>query len=106
MVTYVMLMKLTEHGAREIKGAPSRIDSSIKLFESMGGRVRDFFAVAGEYDYVAIGEAPDDKTAMTFSLALGSLGTVQITSLKAFSREEFADIVGRVPVTALATARA
>jgi uncharacterized protein with GYD domain len=106
MVTYVMLMKLTEHGAREIKGAPARIDSSIKLFESMGGHVRDFFAVAGAYDYVAIGEAPDDQTAMTFSLALGSLGTVEITSLKAFGRAEFADIVGRVPMLALTTAHA
>ena len=104
MVPYVMLMKLTEHGAREIKDAPARIDAGIRLFESMGGRVTEFFAVSGEYDYVAIGEGPDDKTALAFSLALESLGNVTVTSLKAYSRQEFADIVGRVPSLALTRA--
>jgi uncharacterized protein with GYD domain len=106
MVTYVMLMKFTDKGAREIKGAPARIDSSIKLFESMGGHLREFFAVVGEYDYVAVGDMPDDRTAMAFELALGSLGTVEVKSLRAFSRDEFAAIVDRVPALALATAHA
>lgn len=104
MVTYVLLMKLTEHGAHEIKDAPARIDAGIRLFESMGGKVTEFFAVSGDYDYVTIGEGPDDKTALTFSMALESLGNVTITPLKAFSREEFAEMVGRVPVLALARA--
>ncbi len=51
----------------------------------------------GEYDYVAIGEAPNDEVTMVFALALGSLGNVRTTTLKAFTTEEFAKIVKRLP---------
>jgi len=106
MVSYVLLMKLTEKGAREIKDAPARVDAGIRLFESMGGKVHAFFAVSGDYDYVTFGEGPDDKTALAFTLALESLGNVTVTPLKAYSREEFAAIVDRVPTLALAAAHA
>jgi len=51
----------------------------------------------GEYDYVAIGEAPSDEVATTFSLAIGSLGNVRTTTLKAYTKEEFAAIVKKLP---------
>jgi uncharacterized protein with GYD domain len=34
---------------------------------------------------------------MTFLLGLGSLGNVRTTTLKAFTREEFAEIVKKLP---------
>jgi uncharacterized protein with GYD domain len=63
----------------------------------MGGKLTDFFVTMGEYDYVAVGEAPSDEAALAFLLALGSLGNVRTTTLKAFTREQFAAIVGKLP---------
>jgi uncharacterized protein with GYD domain len=63
----------------------------------MGGKLTGFYAVMGEYDYVAIGELPSDEIAMTFSLTVGSLGNVRSTSLKAFNKEEFGEIVKKLP---------
>ena len=63
----------------------------------MGGKVLGFYAVMGEYDYVAIGEAPSDQVAMTFALGLGSAGNVRTTSLKAFTKEELAEMVKKLP---------
>ena len=97
MPNYVILMKLTEQGAKTIKDAPGRIDAGIKAFEKMGGKVTSFYAVMGEYDYVAVGEAPSDEVAMTFGLALGSGGNVRTTSLKGFTKEEFAAMVKKLP---------
>jgi uncharacterized protein with GYD domain len=51
----------------------------------------------GEYDYVAIGEAPNDEAAATFALALGSLGNVKTTTLRAFTKDEFATLVKKLP---------
>ena len=34
----------------------------------MGGKLIGFYLTMGEYDYVAIGEAPNDEAAMTFAL--------------------------------------
>jgi len=97
MATYIMLMKLTDQGIKDIKNAPGRIEAGIKALEAMGGKVTGFYVTMGEYDYVAIGEAPSDEVAMAFLLGLGSLGNVRTTTLKAFTREEFAEIVKKLP---------
>jgi uncharacterized protein with GYD domain len=97
MSTYILLMKLTDQGAKTIKDAPKRAEAGMKAFEKMGGKVLGFYATLGEYDYVSIGEAPNDEVATAFSLALGSLGNVRTVSLKAFTLKEFTDIVSKVP---------
>jgi uncharacterized protein with GYD domain len=97
MVRSICLMKLTDQGIKTIKDAPRRIEQGIKGFEAMGGKVTSFYTVLGEYDYVAITEAPNDEVAMGFLLSLGSLGNVRTTTLKAFTREEFAAVVKKLP---------
>ena len=97
MPTYVVLMNLTDQGIKEVKGAPERIQQSIKAFEAMGGKVTAFYTVMGEYDYVAIGEAPSDEVALGFLLGLCSQGSVRTTTLRAFTPEQFAGIVSKLP---------
>jgi len=46
---------------------------------------------------VAIAEGPSDEVAMAFLMALSSLGNVKTTTLKAFTKEEFAEIVKKLP---------
>ena len=38
MPTYITLMKFTEQGAKDLKGAPKRIESAVKAWELTGGR--------------------------------------------------------------------
>jgi len=97
MPTYIGLYKLTDQGIKDIKNAPQRIEDGIKGFQAMGGKVIGFYTVMGEYDYVSIGEAPNDEVAMTFALALGSRGNVRTTTLKAFTTEEFTNLVKKLP---------
>ena len=97
MQKYVMLMKLTEYGIKNIKEAPERINAGIKAFEEMGGQLIGFYIVMGDYDYVAIGEAPSGKVAATFALSVGSLGNVKTTTLQAYTEEEFAAMVKKLP---------
>jgi uncharacterized protein with GYD domain len=97
MATYVALMKLTEQGIKNIKDAPERAKQGIKGFEEMGGKVLGFYLTMGEYDYVAIGKAPNDETFAAFALALGAQGNVRTTSLKAYTTDEFAEIVKMLP---------
>jgi uncharacterized protein with GYD domain len=97
MVTYVILMKLTDQGIKNVKQAPARVEQGIKAFEAMGGKVTAFYTVMGEYDYLAIGEAPNDETGLAFVLGLSALGNVRTTTLRAFSREQFAGVVSKLP---------
>jgi uncharacterized protein with GYD domain len=97
MNTYIILMKLTAQGAKDLKDAPKRIESGIKGFEKMGGKVTGFYSTLGEYDYISIGEAPSDEVAATFSLALSSLGNVKTTTLRAFTTKEFTAMIKKMP---------
>jgi len=97
MPNYVLLMKLTDQGAKAIKDGPGRAEAGIKAFEKMGGKLSGFYVVMGEYDYVAVGEMPSDEAATTFALALSSLGNVRTTTLRAYTKEEFATMVKKLP---------
>ena len=97
MHRYVALFKLTEQGIKDIKGAPRRIEESVSGMEAMGGKLIDFYMVLGDYDYVAISEWPSEEAAMTFLLALGSQGNIRTTTLKAFDRGQFTELVSKLP---------
>ena len=97
MPTYVLLMKLTEQGARDIKNAPQRIDEGIKAMEALGGKTLSFFVTMGKYDYVGIGEMPGDEAAAAFLLGLAAKGYVKTETLKAFPVGEIAEMVKKLP---------
>ena len=97
MPNYIVLMKLTDQGMKDIKNAPKRIEDAVKGLEAVGGKLEVFYTVMGEYDYVAIGECPSDEVASTFLLLLCSQGNVRTTTLKASNREEFAEMIKKLP---------
>ncbi|OGO30438.1 MAG: hypothetical protein A2Z29_05240 [Chloroflexi bacterium RBG_16_56_11] len=97
MVRNILLMKLTEQGAKDIKGAPQRIEQAIKTFEKMGGKVLGFYVITGEYDYIAIGEMPNDEVGLTFVLGLTAQGNVKVTTCHAYTQQEFAGAIGKLP---------
>ena len=97
MPTYITLFNLTEQGIKNIKDAPKRIEDGIKAAEAIGGKLIGFYSVMGEYDYVSIGEAPSDEAHMTFLLGIGAQGNARTTTLKAFTREEFAEMIKKLP---------
>ena len=47
------------------------------------------WATLGEYDFVSVVEAPDEKTMAKLSVEMGSRGTVMNETLTAIDAEEF-----------------
>ena len=97
MSAYIHLMKLTDQGIRDVKNAPQRIDEAAKGLEALGGKLTHFYCTMGEYDYIAISEGLSDEVGMSYLLKLGSQGNVRTTTLKAFSKQEFAEMVKKMP---------
>jgi uncharacterized protein with GYD domain len=93
MTTYVLLASWTERGLRDIKDSPQRLDTAKKMLQDMGGSIKSFFMTMGEYDIVAIYEAPDDAVAARFVIQLGQLGDVRTHTLKAFPEAAYREIV-------------
>ena len=96
MPTYIMLMRYTQQGIEKIKESPSRLDASKKAFEAMGAKVKDFYLVMGQYDTVAVIEAPDDETMSKLALSVGSKGAARTETLRAYTENEFRKIVAGI----------
>ena len=97
MATHVVLMKLTDQGIKDIKNAHRQIEAVTKTLEADGGKLTNFYATTGEYDYVAIAQTPSDEVGLTFVLGLCSTGNVRTTTLLAFTKEQFAEMVNKLP---------
>ena len=59
----------------------------------MGGEIKSFYLTLGDYDLVAICEAPDDAVMARFLMQLGMLGNVRTHTLKAFPEAAYREIV-------------
>lgn len=97
MATHIVLMKMTDQGIKDVKNAPQRIDAAAQAVEAMGGKLTGFYFTLGKYDYIAIVEGLTDEAGAAFLLKLGSAGNVRTTTLKAFTKKEFAEIVKKLP---------
>lgn len=93
MATYIVLINYTEQGIKNVKDSPSRLDAARQMMKDMGGELKDTYLTIGNYDLVAVVEAPSDEILARFALKLGSLGNVRTTTLRAFNEAEYRDIV-------------
>lgn len=89
MPTYVLLSKLTPEGVQTIKNNPARIREVNKEIEQLGASVTAQWAVLGQYDFINVVDAPDEKTIARVSLELGSRGTAKYETLAAIPVDEF-----------------
>jgi uncharacterized protein with GYD domain len=89
MPTYIMLSTLTPEGVQTVKNNPARIKEVNKEIEQIGAKVVAQWAVLGQFDFVNVVEAPDEKTMAKVSLELGSRGTASYQSLVAIPIDEF-----------------
>ena len=93
MSIYIVLANWTEQGARAVKDSPRRFDAAKKLLEDMGGEMKSFYMTMGDYDLVAIYEAPDDAVAARFTLQVAQLGNIRTRTMKAFPETAYREIV-------------
>ena len=96
MPTYISMLRWTQQGAAGLKDSPKRLDAGRKAFKKLGAEIKDVYLTMGRYDLVCVIEAPDDATAARALLSLGSQGTVQSETLKAFPEAEYRKIVRSV----------
>jgi uncharacterized protein with GYD domain len=90
MPTFVMLTNLTSEGVRTLKNNPGRVAEVNKEVEQIGAKVQALYATLGQYDFVTIVEAPDEKTMAKVSVELGSRGTMTSQTLAAMPADELA----------------
>jgi uncharacterized protein with GYD domain len=87
--TYIMLSTLTAEGVQTVKNNPHRIREVNSEIEQLGATVRAQWATLGQFDFINVVEAPDERTMARVSLELGSRGTGRYETLAAIPIDEF-----------------
>lgn len=93
MATYMLLSKWTDLGHREVATLPDRVTEVTKNLEEMGGKVLGFYLTMGQYDQVALIEAPDDEVAAKYAVFLAGRGYIISETLRCFSMKEMRGLI-------------
>jgi uncharacterized protein with GYD domain len=96
MATYIALSNFTDQGIRSVKDSTKRADAVQAAAAKFGAKMTQIYWTLGQYDLVAIIEAPDDASAAAFAVAIGSAGNVRLQTLRAFSKDEMDGVLVRL----------
>jgi uncharacterized protein with GYD domain len=75
----------------------ARLDAGKDTLKRFGSELKAFYLTMGQYDIVAISEASDDAAAAKVALAISSAGNVTTETLRAFTEDEYRQIVADLP---------
>ena len=89
MPTYVMLSTIGPDGAATLRQNPERLKEVNAEVEAMGVKVLEQYALLGNYDFLNIIEAPDEKAIARVAMTLAARGTLKTTTLTAIPVDEF-----------------
>ncbi len=97
MPVYVSLVKFTRDGIVSMKDQGIKRSDMVKRnIEELGGKLLDAYYCLGEYDVVAILEFPNNKTALKAAVKNASIGHIQITTMPAVRRDEWAGLLREI----------
>ena len=96
MPTYIVLGSFTEQGLRNITDSPKRAEAVRDMAKKAGASLKETYWTLGQYDFVAIFEAPDDVTMTALGASIGKLGHVRTQTLRAFTGAELKSILGKM----------
>jgi uncharacterized protein with GYD domain len=96
VATYISLSNFTDQGIRSVKESTKRADAVKEAAKKFGASMTQIYWTMGQYDIVAVIEAPDDASATAFALAIGGAGNVRGQTLRAFSRDEMGGILTKL----------
>lgn len=93
MPHYIALVSFTDQGVRDVKNSLKRADRVREIAAKHKVKIRDIHWTMGRYDIVVTFDAPSDAALSAFTLGNASLGNVRTETFRAYTRDEFANIL-------------
>ena len=93
MPTYVVLYKFTDQGRKNVKETIQRAGQVQEEQQRRGFAIHGLYWTQGQYDLVAIVEAPDEQAMAAGLFNIAHAGNVQSETLRAFTQAEMEQVV-------------
>jgi uncharacterized protein with GYD domain len=97
MPTYIVLVKLTEQGRRNLKQTPQNIRQIMQMAGQQGTTFKGWYLTMGPYDSVSIVEAPSDEAIASGVLGEALRGEIESLTMRAFTLEETENLLNQLP---------
>jgi uncharacterized protein with GYD domain len=96
MLTYIVLYKFTEQGAKNVKSTVARVREAQVESEQRGFKLHGVYWTQGQYDMVAVVEAPDEQAMMIGLLNIIGAGNMQSETMRAFTADEMTQVLQKM----------
>lgn len=97
MASYVLLLQYTDQGIRNVKDTTKRAAAfKGEIAGKFGVKVSEILWTLGQYDLVALAEAPNDEAMASCALSVAKLGNVKIQTLRAFRASELDALLAKL----------
>lgn len=93
MPTFIRLASLTEQGIKNIRNFRDMLAEAREIMEQHGVKLMQGWATLGDYDVVAVIDAPDAKTAAQVSALIASRGNFRAKTLSAVPIADLSEAV-------------
>jgi uncharacterized protein with GYD domain len=96
MLTYVVLYKFTEQGAKNVKSTVARAREAQVESEKRGFKIHGVYWTQGQYDMVVVIEAPDEQAMLAGLLNITGAGNMHSETLRAFTVTEIEQVLQKL----------
>lgn len=76
---------------------PQGLAKAREVAEACGITINEIYYTMGQYDAIAIAQAPNDEAMAKFLLAFGQLGWIRTQTLKVFTADQFVQLIRELP---------
>ncbi|HEY7968087.1 MAG TPA: GYD domain-containing protein [Solirubrobacteraceae bacterium] len=88
-------MNWTDQGIKSFKDSVDRAEAAEAAFAQAGLAFKGLYWTVGQYDLVAILDAPDGEALAAALLRLGAQGNLRTSTLRAFTADEMKGIIAK-----------
>jgi uncharacterized protein with GYD domain len=97
MANYIVLMKMTPEGVKNLKDAPKRLAKYNEILAAEGAKIIAAYATLGQYDYVGVIEGPEDFAKVAkCSAAISMMGALSTQTMPAMPVTDFFKVVAEI----------
>lgn len=94
---FIITGRWTDQGIRAVKEAPKRMQAAREAAKKLGIEFKHVFLTSGDFDLLAIVEAPNGDVVAKFAMMSGSLGNVRTRTVRGWTEAEMNKLISELP---------
>jgi len=96
MPTFIGMLSWTDQGVRSLKDTPKRIQAARENAKKFGVEIKQIFLTSGEFDVLAIYEAPSADHMAKPAMTNGVIGAVRTRTVQAWPEAEMFKLISEI----------